>query len=365
LRPYTENRSKPMVPIINNFPILELIIYSLTKGANLRNYIFGSKGPKNYTNLQNYFQGGSGWSGKTDVIPRVHFEYQNPNYGDSGNADSVRYNVKTHGIKSPIIVCQSDNLFWGEDVKKLYEYAMHSPYDFTIGLTQVKDASQLGVAHVGQRSHRITKFREKPGTLCKAGGLVNTGIYVIKPNAFKVLKGDFGKDVIPKLTAQNMVGGFIFEHPWYDLGNSQEHLNSVLSLLKNPTPHFEDFLSKVCTEYKNGRVRVWIRGRSNLSLKMANALIKKIEMGKIIVEGCVFIGKGSVIKDGVYLKDCAIGDFSHVGSESEIVRSNILDAWEIGKNCKIYDSFFGRGGTMSDGNIVSKKFLGDNSTVLS
>jgi NDP-sugar pyrophosphorylase family protein len=363
LKPYTESRSKPLVPVINNFPILELVLYSLTYGAGLRNFIFGVKGTKHYTNLQTYFQGGSGWTGKLNITPQVHFEYQNPNYYDTGNADSTLHNIEEFGIKSPVIVAPADNIFWGNDVKRLYTAALESPYPFTVGLTHVNDASQLGMAQLDDESHKITSFVEKPGESYKNGGLVSTGIYVIKPQAFSSLQGDFGKDVIPDLTLDGKVGGHVIEHTWYDFGNPQIHLESVLSLLKSPTPCFENFLARVCNEYKDDNARVWIRGKSSFALEHAMKTLEKIKNGKIRAEGNVFIGKDTDVGEGVYLKDCAIGDHSCVGSGCEIVESNILDAWQIGKNCRIYSSFLGRGGTVSDGGLVDRQFLGDNSAV--
>ena len=365
LRPYTESRSKPLVPVINNYPILELVLYSLTHGAGLRNFIFGVKGTKHYTSLQTYFQGGSGWSGKLNITPQAHLEYQNPNYYDTGNADSTRHNIEEFGIKSPIIIAPADNVFWGEDVKELYAAALESPHPFTVGLTRVNDASQLGVAQLDTTSHKITRFLEKPGEEYKNGGLVNTGIYVIKPEVFRYLQGDFGKDVIPNLTSKDKVGGHIVEHTWYDFGNPQVHLESALSLLNSPTPCFENFLARVCNEYKDERSRVWIRGKSSFALEHAMRTLERIKNGQIRVEGNVFIGKDTVVEEGVYLKNCAIGDHSCVGSGCEIVGSNILDAWQIGKNCKIYGSFLGRGGTISDGSLVDRQFLGDNSAVSS
>ncbi len=363
LKPYTENRSKPLVPVINNFPILELILYALTHGAKLRKFIFGVKGANHYINLQNYFQGGSGWSGKLGITPQAHFEYQNPNYSDTGNADSARYNIQEFSIDQPVIICQSDNLFWGEDIKNFSEVALKSSYDFVVALTHVQDGSQLGVAEYNPMSHQITNFLEKPGDAYKNGALVNTGIYFIKPSVFNFLHADFGKHVIPQLTAKGLVGGYIFDHPWYDFGNPQEHLASVLSLLRSPTPCMENFLARVCTQYRNENCKVWVRGRSSFALKQALQTIDKIRDGKIKVEGSVFIGKDSVVEDGVYLRNCSIGDLSFVGGGTEVVESNILDAWQIGKNCKIIGSFLGRGGTVADGSLVERQFLGDNSTI--
>ena len=363
LRPFTENRSKPLVPIINNFPILELVLYSLAYGANLRNFIFGVKGTKHYTNLQTYFQGGAGWSAKLGINPQAVIEYQNPNYYDTGSADSARYNIETFGINSPVIVAPGDNLFWGEGVKDLYDTALKSPYPFTVGLTYVNNASELGVAELDSGLHKITRFLEKPGESHKSGGLVSTGIYIIKPEVFSMLHDDFGKDVITHLTPQGLVGGHIIKHSWYDFGNPQAHLESMLSLMHTPTPCFENFLARVCNEYKDEKVRLWIRGKSSSALERANKTMEGIRIGKIRVEGNVFIGKDTVIEEGVYLKDCAIGDHSVVESGCEIAGSNILDAWQIGKNCKIYNSFLGRGGTISEGSLVEKQFLGDNSAI--
>lgn len=363
LRPFTETRSKPLVPIINNFPILEFILYSLTYGAGLRNFIFGVKGTRHYTYLRDYFQGGSGWSGKLDIEPKVHFEYQNPNYADTGNADSVRYNINEYNITTPVIVAQSDNLFWGQDIKKLYDQAIKSPFDFVVGLTKVPDASQFGVAQLDSKSNQITRFLEKPGDAYKTGGLINSGIYIIKPAVFDQLTGDFGKNTIPALTHQGKVGGFELGHRWYDFGNPQEHLASTLSLLKEPTPCCKNFLSRVCTGYITDTTEVWVRGKSSFSFGRAEEIIQKIRTGKIKAEGSVFIGKDCVIEDGVYLCDCALGDLAFVGEGCRIVRSNILDAWQIGKNCKISDSFLGRGGSVADGLEITHQFLGDNSTV--
>lgn len=363
LKPYTLTRSKPLVPIINNFPILEFVLYSLAYGANLRHFIFGVKGVRNYTFLRDYFQGGSGWSAKLEIEPTAHFEYQNPNYNDTGSADSARYNIHQYEIKNPVIITQADNLFWGIDIRNLFENSMNSPYPFTIGLTKVKDVSQFGVAIVDSKTNKIEKFIEKPKEGFENGGLINTGIYIIKPQAFNKLKDDFGKDTIPQLVEEGLVAGFELKHKWYDFGNPQEHLNSTLSLLRNPTPCFENFLSRICTGFWTDKVRLWVRGKSNFSYKRALEIIDKVRLGKITAKGSVFIGKDCVIEEGVYLQDCALGDISYIEKGCEIINSNILDAWQIGKNCKIYDSFLGRGGVLADGLQLNQKFLGDNSII--
>lgn len=360
LKPYTDGLSKPLVPVINNFPILEFVLYSLAYSAGLRKFIFGVKGTKHYINLQNYFQGGSGWSAKLEVKPQAHFEYQNPNYMDKGSADSVLYNIHEYQINSPVVVVQADNLCWGSDIKDLYDFALRSPYPITVGLTTVENPSNFGVVDFDEKTGMIRDFIEKPPLVGGAHTLVNTGIYVIKPEVFSSLELDFGRNVIPKLAKDQLAGGYIFKHPWFDFGNPQEHLKSVQSLLSKPTPCMFNFLKRVCTTYDSEKARVWIRGRSSFSLERALETIQRIEEKRINVEGNVFIGKDSVIEDGVYLKDSALGDLSFIGSNSRILNSNILDAWQVGKNCVIENSFFGRGGNLADGSVVEDTFIGHN-----
>lgn len=351
------------MPVINNFPILEMVLYALSYGAGLRHYIFGVKGTKHYVNLQSYFQGGSGWSAKLELKPNVHIEYQNPNYNDNGSADSTRYNIEKYGINEPVIVCPGDNLFFGEDIKNMYEQAINSPYDFTVGLTRVQDPSPYGLACIDESDNRITSFVEKPEIACDDGGLVSTGIYIIKPGVFPYLKHDFGKDVVPELTKLGKVGGYVFKKKWYDFGNPPEHLKNVLDLLENPTPCLGNFLSRVCTEYVNSHMRLWVRGRSRFSRARAQEIVAKVQEGKIKIEGNVFIGKDCVIEDGVSLSNCSVGDLSFIKSCSEISHSNILDAWQIGKNVKVSNSFLGRGGSISDNTVLDKQFIGDNSAL--
>jgi len=363
LKPYTNEVSKPLVPLINNFPILELILYSLAYSADLRNFIFGVKGTKHYTNLQNYFQGGSGWSSKLQLEPQAHFEYQNPNYLDNGTADSALYNIKEYNLTTPVIVVQADNLFWGQEISDLYNFALKSKFPFAVGLTHMTEPNNFGVADFDSATKKITKFVEKPLANYAGGALVNTGIYIIKPEVFTYLEYDFGNNVLPKLVAKGLVGGHIFTHRWYDFGNPQEHLASAIDLLRKPSPCFENFLTRVCTIYETSKSRVWVRGRSSFSLARAEEIIARISAGTIKIEGDVFIGKDSVIENGVYLKDCALGDLAFVGERTQIIESNILDAWQIGKNCKITASFFGRGGTVADNVTIAGGFYGHNERI--
>lgn len=363
LRPFTSERSKPMVPLTNNFPILEILLYSLALEGELRNFIFGVKGVKHYTNIHNYFQGGFGWGSKLGFNPSVNFEYQYPHYQDTGSADSVLFNIKNFEIDETIIVLPCDNLISGADVISAYQHSISTEYPLTILLTNFHDVSQFGLAEYDRSSTQIKSFVEKPSHLASHPGLINTGTYIIKPSAFKYLQGDFGKDVIPEMTKNGLVGGYVIKNEWYDFGNPNVHLESVLNLLKKPTHSFSEFLRRICTIYEDGESKVYIRGRGDESLKRSKETINKILQGKIKVNGTVFIGKNCDIDDGAYLENCSIGDFSKIGKHAMVVDSNLLDVWAIGSESIITGTFGGRGVQIGTGCILKNCYIGDDSII--
>ena len=363
LRPFTSERSKPMVPMINNFPILEILLYSMAYEGGLRNFIFGVKGVKHYTNIHNYFQGGFGWGAKLGLKPQVHFEYQYPNYQDTGSADSVLFNVKKYQINEPVIVLPCDNFLSGVDVIDAYKTAINSKYLITVLLTNYEDVSQFGLVNLDKKTGQIVDFVEKPAHLVGVPGLINTGTYIIKPEAFKYLRGDFAKDVLTDLTQKGLVGGHVIKQKWYDFGNPEVHLDSVLELLKNPPRSFDHFLTRICTVIKTKDAHIYVRGKGPVSIKNSQLTLDKIVKKKIKTKGHIFIGKDCVIQNGTCLENCCIGDISRVGKNVTIINSNLLDVWEVGDNVQISNSFGGRGCVIGDNTIIKNSFIGDGSSI--
>ncbi len=363
LRPFTSERSKPMVPMINNFPILEILLYSLAYSGGLRNFIFGVKGVKHYTNIHNYFQGGYGWGAKLGLTPQVHFEYQYPHYQDNGSADSVLYNIKSNNINDPIIVLPCDNFLRGTDLITAYEAAQKTDYLITVLLTKYNDVSQFGLVDYNKKTHQITNFIEKPSHLAGQPGLINTGAYIIKPEAFKYLEKDFGKDVLTNLTPKGLVGGHVIKHEWYDFGNPEVHLESVLSLMADMPPCLSKFLERICTIIKTKDAIVYARGKGPVSIKNSNRILAQIKSKKIKVKGCVFIGKDCLIEDGSYLENCLIGDLSRIGKDSTISNSNLFDVWEVGEKSLISGTFGGRGCKVGSNSILKNSYIGDDTVI--
>ncbi len=89
----------------------------------------------------------------------------------------------------------------------------------TLALREVPNPSAYGVAEM--EGEFIRAFHEKPAN--PPSNLVNAGLYVIEPVAFRQVNSDarmlmFEKDLFPHAAASGALAGCALEGPWFDCG---------------------------------------------------------------------------------------------------------------------------------------------------
>lgn len=346
LLPLTAETSKACLRLVNR-PLIEFSLLSLAK-QGIRNFIFGVKGYTNYRDLHDYFESGYGFSSRYNIEPRVHVKYQ-PNVDDLGSADSARINMEYYNVKDPVFAVQGDNIF-DVNVQELVKYHEKKGALMTIALREVENVDGLGIADINKEM-RISRFVEKPTPKEAPSNLANTGLYVVSPEIRKVFKEkgvkelarerhrlDFGFDFIPYVIRTGRpVFGYTLKGSWYDVGTPKRYLEAMQDMLNGRFSSLTDFGGRISEKEK-----IWIQGDSVESLKSRKEIMKKVEQGKIELEGAILIGRHCKIADGVRIVDSCIDNYTQIEKDVVIENSAVMDRVIIGEKTEIMESIVGR-----------------------
>ncbi len=298
LRPLTMHLPKPMVPLLNK-PMMEHIV-NLLKEHNfhdLTSLLFFHPDA-----ITSYFGDGSEFDISMKYV-RAEADY--------GTAGSVRNATEQHNIKERVIIISGDVLT-DFDLTDAIAYHEERKAKATIVLTRVKNPLQFGVV-ITDVDGKIERFLEKPSWGEVFSDSINTGIYMLEPEAFERIpykrEFDFSKDLFPMLLEEDAgLYGYIAPGYWRDIGNLGEYHEAHLDALA-------------------GRVKIASDGR-----KIDNAIVGE---GSFI-EGVEFfgnnvIGKNVKIAPGVKLLNCVLGDNCVIHGGARMDNSIFWDGVLVGE----------------------------------
>lgn len=219
MRPLTYELPKAMLPVKGK-PILEYTIEQLKKN-NIREIVIacGEKSEK----IKEYFGDGSRFSVKISYIDEKK---------DLGTGGALRAALPMMGGEAFVMI-------WGDvladiDLADMIDFHLEDNPVMTIALTSVADPREYGSA----RLHRnvLVDFQEKPKKIGDISHLVTAGIHIVDPKIAKYLpaKKSFmlEEDVIPMLTRDRAVRGYIFDGKWFDVGSLDIYQKAIKSWTK-------------------------------------------------------------------------------------------------------------------------------------
>jgi NDP-sugar pyrophosphorylase family protein len=149
---------------------------------------------------------------------------------------------------------------------------------------------------------------------------------------------DFGYDFIPYLTqTDHPVYGYTLKGNWFDVGTPKNYLEAMKKLLHGGFSMLTDFGGRI-----DEKQLIWVQGESNDSEQRRQETIRKINQGKIEIEGAVLIGRHCQIDEGVRIANSCIDNFTRIGKGAQIENSAILDRVIIGEKAEVRDSVIGR-----------------------
>lgn len=238
-----------------------------------------------------------------------------------GTAGSVL--KASHGVKDTTLVLSGDGLT-GCDLTEALRFHRKKGAMATIVLTRVEIPLPYGVV-VTKSDGRILRFIEKPDWSRVVGNLVNTGIYLLEPEALQLIPSDrpydFGRELFPCMLRENLpLYGYEMQDYWCDVGDPAAFLRSQGELLMGgcgfaPTDvgrrelrdgyiSFDSYVSPGAFVAEDAVIEN--------SCILAGARVESgVRMKGSILCGGAYAGRGSVLTEGSVLGTGAVlGDFS-------------------------------------------------------
>jgi len=210
----TEHMPKPML-LLQGKPILEYSIDLCKKfgifDIAISIYHFGDK-------IKQYFGDGSKFG-----VNIVYVEEKEP----LGTGGALK--LFQEWLTEPFMMCNADEL---KDINLYEMYKQHklSKALATIALTEVEDPTQYGVVDLNE--NMIIKFVEKPKKEYAPSNFINAGLYILEPDAIKLIPSGFTmveKDLFPILAKYGELNGFKFSGQWFDTGTPERYALAEVS----------------------------------------------------------------------------------------------------------------------------------------
>ncbi len=318
LRPMTANQPKPLLPVVNK-PIMEHVLRLLKRHGFAETVVtvqfLASL-------VRNYFGDGE------DVGMSLQYATEEMPLGTAGSVKNAEDALQS----GPFLVISGDALT-DIDLSALVRYHKENGALVTVGLTRVPNPLEFGIIIVGEDG-RIQRFLEKPTWGQVFSDTVNTGIYVMEPEALaKVPAGvcvDWSADVFPQLLeAGAPLYGWIADGYWEDVGTHESYLKAQADVLSGRVEADIDGF-----EVSPG---VWVSEGAEvdpealLSGPLCVGDYAKIEAGAQLREFTV-VGSNVVVKEGAFLHRAVVHNNVYVGQGAT------LRGCVIGKNTDVMGS---------------------------
>lgn len=234
-----------------------------------------------------------------------------------GTADALYQNrsfIRDSGCDR-LLILSGDHIY-KQDYRELLRFHDDKEADLTVAVMNVppEETFRFGIMDADDNG-RIVKFTEKPkqaeSTLASMGIYVfNTGFlldYLEADGRDPTSHHDFGKDLIPKMVANDSVFVYPFSGYWVDVGTIQSYWETNLSLLADPPPlDLSDPGWVIHTRSKERPpVRIGRKGEAHEALLSNGCVINGTVLHSVLSPGVV-VEEGALVRDSVIMNDTII-----------------------------------------------------------
>ena len=329
LYPLTRDRSKPSVPFLGTYRIIDfslsnalnsglrrIALLTQYKSLSLERHLF---------NGWNIFHPESG-----DFVISLSAQGRVGDRWYEGTADAVFQNIYTIQQENPevVLVLSGDHVYTA-DYREPLEFMARTGAEAVIlsRLVPLAEGSRFGVLAV-DAERRIVEFTEKPRRPAPAPGhpkacLISMGVYLFRTSPlvralFRDARRpesahDFGKDIIPSLLAGVRVLAYPFDGYWEDIGTLDAYWDANMAFLgPKPPVELQDPAWPVRT-HKPQYPPTYIRGGEVVN--------------SVLAEGCVI--------DGSRVADSIVSSGVRFGAGAKVSGSILFEGVEVGPGAEL------------------------------
>jgi mannose-1-phosphate guanylyltransferase / phosphomannomutase len=310
LKPLTINRPKPMVPVANR-PIMEHIVALLRRHGitDLISILYFQ--PEHITT---YFGDGSAFG------VRMQYVTADADYGTAGavrNAGDL--------IEDDRVIVISGDVLTDFDLGAAIRSHEERGAEATIALTSVENPLAFGIVIADERTGRIERFLEKPTWGEVFSDTINTGIYILEPQALHRVPPqtnvDFSKDLYPQMLRERAgLFGHVATGYWRDIGNIDEYRTAHRDVLAGRVD-----LELPGSEQHHAAGRLWLGKRTQVG-------------ANVVIRGTVIIDDGARVGDDAVLENVVVGADATIGEGAELRDAVLWDGCTIGRRARVNES---------------------------
>ncbi len=319
LKALTKNIAKPAVPFGGKYRIID---FPLSNCSNSGISTVGVLTQYRPLELHNYLGSGSAWDldrngGGVFILPPYAREKGADWY--RGTADAIYQNMNFIDLADPeyVLILSGDHIYTMDYSWMLESHKMNKA-DATIGVFEVPwdEAPRFGIMNTDKSTGRIVEFEEKPPQ--PKSNLASMGIYIFTKDYLKKYleddaandnsSHDFGKDIIPKMLADDgRLFSYAFDGYWKDVGTIESLWQANMDLLQDEPPFEINGDWKIYSSNASMPPH-YIGGDAKVSKSMiteGSMILGEVEHS-IIFPG-VRVGKGAKVTNSVLLPYTTVG----------------------------------------------------------
>ena len=336
-----EKRAKPAVPFAGKYRIIDFPLSNAVNSGLYRVSVLTQYRPHS---LMQHIGIGEPWDLNRAQPNGVQIwqPYQGRKDQDwyRGTADALYQNrnlIADSGCDR-VLVLSGDHIY-KQDYSDLLNFHDGKGADLTVAVMNVapEEVFRFGIMSV-DATQRITRFTEKPRQ--SDSTLASMGIYVFNTRfllqhlkmdaADPTSSHDFGKNIIPKMVANDKVYAYPFNGYWVDVGTISSYWETNLALLQ-PNSGL-DLYDPSWVIHTRSRERPPVKmgpsGQSRNSLLSNGCVIEGTVFNSVLSPG-VWVEAGAMVRDSVIMNDTMI-------RTGAVVDQCVLDKEvEIGVNAQV------------------------------